>query len=226
MLIYIAGPYRGNVEENIANARKAAIAVWEAGHVAVCPHLNTAHFEKDCSCTDEQYLNGTLQMLARCDAAIFLWNWQESQGAREEMRYCQEHGIPTGILMKRDSPEIQEWEIASLLPCPHPVEDRSPQQAQAFIETVMKMYRVHLQKNMDYSPVNILGTGQVGSVVRLWDKTARLMNLLGFRLEMKGPATYEPPSREPNYEAVEDTFLDLANYAVIALLLRLGKWGQ
>ena len=128
-------------------------------------------------------------MLARCDAAIGHWNWEQSEGSRAEVEYCKKHGIPYGILSKRENPlHIEDWEISSLLHCPHPVEAKSPNQSQAFIETVMKMYRLHLDKNMDYSSANIMGTGEVGSIVRLWDKMARLMNLLGFRIEVSKPA--------------------------------------
>lgn len=96
MIIYIAGKYSGTpeeIEENICAARRAAIEVWEAGYVAICPHLNTAHFEQDCKCSYEQYLIGDLQILARCDAAMFLPGWEESSGARQEHDYCLRNGI-------------------------------------------------------------------------------------------------------------------------------------
>lgn len=106
----------------------------------------------------------------------------------------------------------------------HSTEMKCPEQTQAFLEIIERMYQLHLEKNSDYSPLNILGTGEVGSVVRLWDKTCRLMNLSGFRIEGEFKS-YEAP-KEPKHESLEDTLLDLANYAVIALILRQGKWGK
>lgn len=106
----------------------------------------------------------------------------------------------------------------------HDTETRYPEQTRAFRELIEKMYALHLEKNSDYSPLNILGTGEIGSVVRLWDKTCRIMNLLGFRIEGR-LVEYTSP-KKPKNESVEDTLLDLANYAIIALILRQEKWGK
>jgi hypothetical protein len=83
-------------------------------------------------------------------------------------------------------------------------EQRAPKQAKRFAEVLGGMYRVHLQKNADYSPANILGTGEIGVTVRLWDKIARLLNLMGFRVTIAEPATYEAP-RDPMNESIDDT---------------------
>jgi hypothetical protein len=88
----------------------------------------------------------------------------------------------------------------------------------------MLLYRTHLSKNADYSPANILGTGEVGVVVRMWDKMARLMNLFGFDLKVETCTMTTP--REPKNEAIEDSFLDMSCYAIIAKLLRDGEWGR
>ena len=44
----------------------------------------------------------------------------------------------------------------------HPTEATSPRQVHEFINVIMRMYRIHLNKNADYSPSNILGTGEIG----------------------------------------------------------------
>jgi hypothetical protein len=110
------------------------------------------------------------------------------------------------------------------LPEKHPTEVRSPNQAKAFRELLGKMFRVHLQKNADYSPANIAGTGEVGLATRMWDKMARLMNLSGFNLEVKLLSFNQPKS--PKNESIEDTLMDMAVYALINLLYRAGKWGN
>jgi intein/homing endonuclease len=136
MLVYIAGKYRGDVDANIAAARKVAIELWEMGHVAICPHLNTAHFEQDCHVTDGVYLSGDLDILARCDAVVMVPGWQESVGARDEYDFAEYRGIP--IYQYPDLPPL------------HPTEQDSPLQVRGFIDIVMKMYRTHLEKNQDY----------------------------------------------------------------------------
>ncbi|MEM9448691.1 MAG: DUF4406 domain-containing protein, partial [Cyanobacteria bacterium P01_E01_bin.6] len=155
MLIYVAGPYREGydrtVQQNIESAEQIAQEVWLSGHAAICPHLNTAHFDsKIDGVSDDQYLNGTMEMLRRCDGIVLAPNWEQSEGAKAEYEYAESVGMPA-------------W-IYPLLPARYYclTEGRSPIQCAAFMDTVMQMYRLHLKKNADYSPANILGTGEIG----------------------------------------------------------------
>ena len=90
------------------------------------------------------------------------------------------------------------------------------------MEIIQKLYNVHLDKNLDYSPHNITATGEVGLTTRLWDKMARLMNLQGFDIST-GKFSGQ---KEAKNESIDDTLVDLANYAIIALIYRSGKWGK
>ena len=67
------------------------------------------------------------------------------------------------------------------------------------------------RKQQDYGSSNISDCGEVGIVVRCNDKIARLKNLV-----LK--------SQTPNHESISDSWQDLANYAVIAQLVRKGVW--
>lgn len=74
---------------------------------------------------------------------------------------------------------------------------------------------VLLRKQEDYGPLNIAlspGGPFNGLRVRMFDKLQRLSNLLE-----KGDDT-------PNYESIEDTLIDLANYAIIGILVQNGQW--
>jgi nucleoside 2-deoxyribosyltransferase len=210
MIIYLSGPYRGKVEENIKAARKVAIELWEDGYTVICPHLNTANFEKDCLIKDESYLSGDFEILSRCDAMIVLPNFEHSEGTLEEIRYASGRGIPVTYY-----PEKPEF---------YSTETNCPNQCRSFIDTVMSMYRVHLKKNADYSPANIIGTGELGVVVRLWDKIARLMNLSGFKLKVES-CTFDKP-KQPKNESVDDAYMDLSVYGIIGQLVRKGVWGK
>jgi len=211
MLIYVSGRYTGEVDVNIANAQAVAVKLWEMGHAVICPHTNTAHFEQFCQAAYEQYIAGDLNMIARCDALVMVTGWEQSKGAAIEKSYAESLHIPVYF-----SPE---------LPPLHPTEVRCPEQAKTFLEIVGKLYRTHLDKNADYSPANILATGEVGLVTRLWDKIARLMNLTGFRFEITAPGIISEVKR-PKYESIEDTYYDAAVYSIIGLLLRQGVWGK
>lgn len=214
MLVYVAGPYRRYTDHtvlyNIAQARIVAIDVWKAGHTAICPHLNTALFDCDSKLPDDRFLTGDLEILARCDAVVLVPGWQESLGTLNEVKYAKDRNIP-----------IYEYPA---LPDPHQTEIACPEQSSMFIDVIMRLYRTHLDKNADYSPVNVLATGEVGLLTRLWDKTARLLSLSGFTFDIRLIEAFKP--REAKHEPVEDSYLDLACYAIIGLILRAQKWGK
>lgn len=83
---------------------------------------------------------------------------------------------------------------------------------QAVDMLLAEMRRVLLAKQADYGPGNIAKFGELGVLVRASDKVERLTNLL-------------QSGREPNHESLDDSWLDLANYGLIGLLVRRGLWG-
>ena len=77
-----------------------------------------------------------------------------------------------------------------------------------------ELFEILAKKQIDYGPLNIWnapGGATNGLMVRMSDKLERLKNLI-----------YN--SIEPNNEALEDSFVDIANYAVIALMVERGIW--
>jgi len=71
-----------------------------------------------------------------------------------------------------------------------------------------------LRKHRDYGPKNIAeapGGPLNGLRVRMHDKLARINHLLDSGVD-------------PQNESLEDSFLDLANYALIAQLVIRGEW--
>lgn len=95
-LIYVAGPFRGpsaySIHQNVNHAEMWAYALWDAGFAVICPHLNTAHFDK--SLPDETFLRGDLTILRRCDAVFLVPGWEKSQGAKSEAAEARKAGIP------------------------------------------------------------------------------------------------------------------------------------
>jgi hypothetical protein len=211
MLIYVSGQYSGNIDYNIEQAAIVAAKLWEKGHAVICPHTNTAHFEKRGLSVDyKDYIAGDLNMIARCDGMVMVENWVNSKGALIEKEYAESLKIP--IWYYPNLPEL------------HPTEVRSPEQMKGFREIAGQMYRTCLDKNNDYSNANIAGPGEIGLATRLWDKCTRLMNLIGFRIEVTRSEFIKP--KTPKNESVEDTYMDLSVYGIIGLLFRRGQWGK
>jgi nucleoside 2-deoxyribosyltransferase len=94
--VYVAGPFRGpnswEIEENIRRAERLALEVWRMGAAALCPHTNTRFFQG--AADDSVWLDGDLELLARCDAVVMTDDWERSTGAKAEERFAVERGIP------------------------------------------------------------------------------------------------------------------------------------
>lgn len=81
-------------------------------------------------------------------------------------------------------------------------------------QTYDELAELLLKKHNDYGPKNISqspGGPLNGLRVRMHDKLARINNLID-------------NNRKPGNEPLEDSFLDMANYAIIGLLVLRGQW--
>ncbi len=80
--------------------------------------------------------------------------------------------------------------------------------------TVIELVELLVSKHRDYGPKNIsLAPGGAinGLRVRMHDKLARINNLVD-------------SGADPEHESLEDSFKDMANYAIIGLLVLRGQW--
>ena len=91
-----------------------------------------------------------------------------------------------------------------------------------FEEDAQKIYdellAILVKKQIDYGPYNIWhapGGATNGLMVRMSDKLERLKNLI-----------YSKKAIAPQNESLEDSFVDLANYAIIALMVQRGVWAK
>ena len=103
-------------------------------------------------------------------------------------------------------------------------EKEYPELSKEFKQIQQEMYKMFAAKHMDYGLNNIALGGDIvnnsddkqfsltGLCIRLTDKISRLKNLLiNGRSFVKG-------------EGMEDTFIDIANYGIIGLLVGRDKW--
>jgi len=103
-------------------------------------------------------------------------------------------------------------------------EKEYPELSKEFKQIQQEMYKMFAAKHMDYGLNNIALGGDIvnnnndkqfsltGLCIRLTDKISRLKNLL-----VNGRSFVEG-------EGMEDTFIDIANYGIIGLLVGRDKW--
>jgi hypothetical protein len=85
----------------------------------------------------------------------------------------------------------------------------------AMAQLLNELFSIFKKKQKSYGPKNISTFGERGVVVRMNDKLQRLI-----RLVWDGVAN---PLQDEN---IRDTYIDMADYALIALLVRDGKWPE
>ncbi len=84
---------------------------------------------------------------------------------------------------------------------------------QAFEDALEEMLKTFIKKHKDYGKDNILDTGELGIIFRVNDKVKRLQHLL-------------TQQKQPENESINETWLDIAVYAVIAILLRKSQFKE
>jgi len=103
------------------------------------------------------------------------------------------------------------------------IEKNYPIMAKTFQEIQFEQYELFCRKQYNYGKGNIMLGGDIdnpddrkmalsGLVIRMNDKLNRLMSLI---LKNK---------KDVVDESVEDTFIDMANYSIISLLVNRIKW--
>lgn len=106
-LIYVAGPFRGetdwDIAQNVRYAETLGYEVMELGHMPVVPHSMTRnyHGERD----DAWWLAGTLELMRRCDGVLLTYDWQDSEGARAEVKEASRLGLPLFF----DTDDLAAW---------------------------------------------------------------------------------------------------------------------
>ena len=92
---------------------------------------------------------------------------------------------------------------------------------QAVRQIFQEQYALMVRKQQDYGPGNIAAFGELGVLVRLSDKFERLKHLL---VTQDAQGRIIPRSDNPANESIDDSYRDLLNYALIALMVRQRLW--
>lgn len=113
-VVYIAGPFRGAhawaIAENIRAAERVGFEIAKLGAMPLIPHANTAHFHG--ALPDQFWLDGTMELLRRCDGVVFMEGWEDSEGCRREHDEACRLGLSTWYdVMWETSKDLAGFEV-------------------------------------------------------------------------------------------------------------------
>lgn len=197
--IYVAGPIsKGDLSANLDQGIQAGLTLLDAGYAPFIPHLSS--YADGCtlgSARYERWLDLDFSFITTCHAVLRLPG--ESAGADREVGYATNWGIPVYYSVEEVQKNVPTW-------CGDP----------RFHNLLQTIGRLHDRKQMDYGSktdpfANVRASIEwgmrpwVGCLLRLGDKYRRLQ-----RYAERGTLANE---------GAEDSMLDIAVYALIALVL-------
>jgi hypothetical protein len=82
---------------------------------------------------------------------------------------------------------------------------------EAYKQVELELLQLFIKKHKDYGKGNILSVKELGIALRISEKIERIKHLL---MQTNAPAN----------ESIEETWMDIGVYAIIAILLRRGQF--
>ncbi len=93
-LIYVASPYRGDIEQNTEYAETCCHFVLEQGGIFYCPHLLLPHvLDENVPSEREMALEIGKEMLLKCDE-VWAFGDRISEGMAGEITFAEKNDIP------------------------------------------------------------------------------------------------------------------------------------
>ena len=104
------------------------------------------------------------------------------------------------------------------------IEEKYPETTKMFQDMQFEQWELFCKKQKDYGPKNI----SVGSNLETEEEVKLALTGLWFRMNDKMQRFQQIVinNQEPENESLMDTFMDLANYAIIAQLVKEKVWGK
>jgi len=125
--------------------------------------------------------------------------------------------------------DIKESNTVSYTEDTHPVveqmEKEWPEMTKEFKRLQREQYELFLKKQHDYGPGNI----SVGTMLQTQDEVHLALTGLWFRMndKIQRLKTMLLSRRESAVdEPMEDAYLDVSNYGIMATIVKNGKWGK
>jgi len=104
------------------------------------------------------------------------------------------------------------------------IENKYPETSKMFQDFQFSQWELFCKKQKDYGPKNI----SVGTNLETDEEVKLALTGLWFRMNDKMQRFQQivMNNQEPENESLMDTFMDLANYAIIARLVQEQVWGK
>ena len=120
--------------------------------------------------------------------------------------------------------KIKERDLTNTHPIVEQMEEEWPEMTTEFKRLQREQYELFCRKQHDYGPSNI----SVGTNLQTTDEIKLSLTGLWFRMNDKIQRIKNllMNNQKINNEPLEDSFLDVSNYGIMATIVRNGKWGK
>lgn len=199
--VYVSGPYTSAPEANTYDALSVGQVLLDHGYAPFVPHL-THFWHKWRPNSYDAWLDLDLAWVEAADVVLRMEG--KSPGADEEVELAESLGIPVF------------YDVSDLLDCVPPTRPVVPTAVEQALARVRKVFR---NKNADYADdadwkSNFVDVSQQMGFASPQEACEVLIAVKQARLK-----ALRANGREPANEAVEDTVLDRAVYALIRLAM-------
>lgn len=204
--IYVSGPYTSDPSGNTNRALNFGQQLLEMGYAPFVPHL-THFWRQRYENTSEEWMDLDLAYVATCAAVLRLPG--ESPDADREVEAARTLGIPVFYSIKA---------LVSRVPNLSPVApvDTEPEPIHQALDTIRSIFA---KKNADYADGRSWDSNFRDVATQMgWDSPQEAAEAL-IAVKQARLRSLRTTGNEPANEAVEDTVLDRAVYAVIRLAL-------
>jgi hypothetical protein len=204
--VYVSGPMTGYPDYNFPAFHGMEAVLSALGYHTLNPARN---FNGEHGHPREDYMRLDIQNVLQADAVVMLPGWTQSVGARTEVMVAHQLGLPLfeASYVDNEQVEFRPVEDLTAIGLENPVPARRGHPEFYVILKDMADMLSNLRSPIEGIP------DWITTFIRLGDKVSRVRGFAE-RTMRDGVATMAVKD-----ESVEDTLIDLANYAILTLIL-------
>ena len=105
----------------------------------------------------------------------------------------------------------------------HIYEEQYPEQCKEYKKIIEEKYQLFLDKGREYGVNNVKSIGLLGLCFRMMEKVIRILNLQGWN---PWEGKFTSAIQNPKFDGIERELEDIANLAIIAIIMLRKKWAK